>query len=167
LPGLFFGFLVVGEAVRQRHGIAVLHHGQADHFGTDLADSDDQLAAAVSRRFLAPRRTLDRRSLELDGLLQEQGRLHATLPQLPVMFAVLTELGRIDAVQLNGMAVDLQRVAIDHLHARARHRIPSLRCQRHRVKRRRGAPQRQEEQRSDDGIGDVQGIPHVVTIFLV
>ena len=66
--------------------------------------------AAVVRGLLAPRRALDRRSFEAARcqLAQGQRRLDAARPQVAVAFAELAELGRIDAVQLNDVAVDLR-----------------------------------------------------------
>src|SRR5690606_15425550 len=116
---LLLGLRVIRIAVGQRHGIAVAHHGQADHLGPDPAHADQGVAASLGG-LLAPGQALQRRALELHGHLQEPGGVDAAGPQIVAALAVLAELRRVNAVQLNDLAVDLEGVAVDRAHARRR-----------------------------------------------
>src|SRR5690606_28437783 len=105
---LLLGLRVIRIAVGQGHGVAVAHHGQADHLGPDPAHADQGVAAGLRRTLLAPGQALQRRALELHGHLQEPGGVDAAGPQIVAALAVLAEFRRIDAVQLNDLPVDLE-----------------------------------------------------------
>ena len=119
------GLGVARKAVRGRDAVAVLEHDLGQVLVADLANLDQGAIGGALRGLAAPGRAMQLPVAHGDELAQRQRRVDAAGRLAVVVLAELPELRSIDPVQLDDLAVDLQRVAVDHLRRPAAAETPA------------------------------------------